>query len=221
MIDNPADLRAELVDLKRRIRELETAAVLHNASITSGPGVLVKVASGVTFDGTGSAVAGAASLDAASGGSVGAGGTRIRDDGSLWNAGNALQVASNTDFAGNVTAQGAVRGHLGVIAPLNGAMSQLGPAIESAQSTASSAASAASAAQSTANSAQSAANAAQSTANNAKSTADGIKAGTVPLQSPNLIAPKVTGLTSGTTGGEWSVLLVNTSTGVLRFLNQA
>ena len=42
MIDNPDDLRAEILDLKRRIRELETHAPLNNASISSGPGIALK-----------------------------------------------------------------------------------------------------------------------------------------------------------------------------------
>lgn len=44
----------------------------------------------------------------------------------------------------------------------------------------------------------------------------GMSDGTKPLQSPNLVAPKMTGLTTGSPGDGWVQLLINTSTGQLR-----
>lgn len=197
--DNPADVMAEFADLRRRIDQLETQALLEFSSISGGDGLKVLTPEGIELKDGGSLKAGEASIESEGGGRVGAGGTKIRADGkiandindlkiasnttfegnvksdgtveavnvkasgeveaggtkiradgSLWNADNDLVIASNTEFAGNATAAGAVRGYQGVIAPINGTMSQLGPAIAAAQADADSAASAAAAAQSTA-----------------------------------------------------------------------
>ena len=47
----------------------------------------------------------------------------------------------------------------------------------------------------------------------------GIKDGTVSMQSPTMVSPKITGITSQAQGGQWVPLLINKSTGALRFMN--
>ncbi|WP_347757316.1 hypothetical protein [Agrococcus sp. ProA11] len=250
--------------LEERVRMLETASPLNNASISHGSGIAVRIPAGVHIEDAGSVTAGAASMSAANGGRVGAGSTYIRPEG-IWDADGTVKFLTNVTGIANATFDGVTRGKLGVEAPIDGVMTSLGPAVKEADrkgqsgyDNAMAARSEAAAAKSRADlgvtkaddadakgqsawnladaawdragTAQAAANAAQSTANGRATVSsvnavqadlNNVKNGNTALQSPTLVAPKVTGITSGSTGNGWSVLLVNNATGALRFLNQA
>lgn len=199
--------------LEQRVRMLETAAPINHAAITRGTGLGVHIERGVHVEGGGSFSADQLEIDRSNGGS-------LRTPGDL--------EGGYVKSSGDVNADGTVRGYDGVMAPIDGQMQSLGPrvgqaqsAAEAAQSTANTANTRAGNAQSRADAAHSLASTAKSAADSAQGTADGIKNGTTPLQSPNMIAPKITGITSGSPGGQWAVLMVNTSTGVIRFVNQS
>ena len=123
-IDNPDDPRAEIRDILRRLRDLETHASLRNASLSAGeitllvPGEDPDAPGGQIVAGDvkisardgGNVAAGGAKISAANGGEVGAGGTKISSTGKISNDSNKLEVASNTEFAGNVKAAGTFEG---------------------------------------------------------------------------------------------------------------
>lgn len=123
-IDNPFDPRQQDADLYRRVSQLNRATPLNNATITSGPGLEVGTPEGIWVSPGSSIAAGdvKVAVDGEGDGSVkagvaeftkdgvGAGGTKIRADGSIHSDANKVVVASNTEFAGNVKAAGTVEG---------------------------------------------------------------------------------------------------------------
>lgn len=243
--EDGAALRALLEEILRRLNDLETANPLNHASVDSGTGVGVYTQSGIHIEGEGTATAGeasmsranggrfkagAAELDAHDGGRVGSGGTWVDKDGIFRRASGAIQFANGLQSTGAIISDTVVQGRTGVRTPWKGGtalvetiVGQVETTATNAVSAASAAASAASAAAGAASNAHGRANEAHSLATQAKSaadtaqgTADGIKNGTTPLQTPTLVAPKMTGLSSGGTGSGWVALMINTSTGQIR-----
>lgn len=122
MIDNPDDYMAELRDLKRRIRELETHSALANSSITSGPGLQVRVPDGINVPDDGATTGAEPSIKfgqdgrigGRGGGSVkigtteatkdgiGSGGTKIGSDGKIGNTSGKVGVTGDLEASGAV-----------------------------------------------------------------------------------------------------------------------
>ncbi|SFS15684.1 hypothetical protein SAMN04487783_2102 [Agrococcus baldri] len=231
--DNPGNLAAELRDLKRRIRQLETASPLAHSSISHGTGLAVNIPAGIHMEGDGSATAGAAFLDSTGGGRVGSGASFFRNDGALTNSNGTLPVAVNMTGAANLTFEGEVRGRLGVVGPIDGVQTELGAAVKEADrkgqsgyDNAMAARGEASDADAKAQSAWNLANAKATTASVAavQSDLDNVKDGTSPI-SPTLYGPqtKLSGLGQWTGGVTSTVrlLAINTSTGALMYMSNS
>lgn len=186
--DNPEDVRREFAELRRRIDQLETQALLEYASIDAGDGVAVRVPDGVHVEdggsvkvgdlqvandgGTGSAKAGTTELTKDG---VGSGGAKIFSDGKIGRD-DGGELATKGAFAvdGNLVVIGSVDGRGGVYTPWEGTKNTVEAIMGGIKTTAQNAASAASSAQGTANSAASAASTAQGRANDAWDYADAV-----------------------------------------------
>ena len=194
MIDNPADgLRAELADVKRRLRELETHSGLGNSSISSGS-LQIRVPDGVNVPDDGETTGPEPSVkfgtDGRIGGrdggtvkagtteftklGVGSGGTKIFEDGKIGRGdGGELQTKGRMAVDGDLVVIGSVDGRGGVYTPWEGTKGTVEAIMGGIKTTATNAESAASSAQSTADSAATAAATAQSRADSAWTLADG------------------------------------------------
>lgn len=109
-------------DLMERVRLLERLNPLNNSSIDEEPGLRVKEGRSIKFGDWGKIGADGGKIGVEGDmemkdGSIGAGGTKIGNDGVISNDDNDLKIGSNTEFAGNATAKGALRGEQGVFAP--------------------------------------------------------------------------------------------------------
>lgn len=187
------DFEQVLRDLADRVRILETASPLNNSSISTTPGIAVRVPDGIDVKpggsvsagdvkigntaGTGSVKAGTTEL---SKDGVGSGGTKIGNAGAITNSDGEVKFLVNVKGNANGNFDGIVRGFVGVEAPIDGVMTSLGPAVKEADrkgqsgyDNAIAARNAASAAQSTANSADTKAGTAQSRADSAWNLANG------------------------------------------------
>lgn len=168
---NPADIERAFAELRRRIDQLETQAILEFASIDAGQGIAVRIPDGIEADdlkigttgGVGSVKAGTTELTKDG---VGSGGAKIFSDGKIGRD-DGGELATKGAFAvdGNLVVIGTVDGRGGVYTPWEGAKGTVESIMGGIKTTAENAASAASTADSKAGTAQARADSAWDLAN--------------------------------------------------------
>lgn len=201
-------------DLERRVRDLERANPLNFASVTGGTGIGIRSPLGVHIESGGSLAADQLRIDRAVGGSV-------RTPGNV--------EAGYLKSAGDVNADGTVRGYAGVMAPVDGSMQSLGPKVGAATSAAAAAQSRADSAYDLANGkptkayvdAGDAGKVAQGDFDTLSSQVGELKADVVAIYSPsfNIKNPLVTSVGTKTLGGTVKSLVIDTATGRLGYIS--
>lgn len=111
-------------ELQRQVRDLQRANPLNFSSVTGGTGIGIRTPLGVHIESGGSFAADQLRIDRAVGGS-------LRTPGNV--------EAGYLKSTGDTNTDGIVRGYGGVMAPIDGAMQQLGPRVGAATSAASAA----------------------------------------------------------------------------------
>lgn len=113
------DYGAVIRDMKRRIRQLETANPFAGASITRGSGLRLGMPAAIYLDGAGTIVAGGLTCSLANGGQLGAGSAFIRGSGGgqvgaggtmIGGDGNISHSSGTNRFNGGVNVTGGVSG---------------------------------------------------------------------------------------------------------------
>lgn len=203
---SPYDQKAAFKDQQRRIRRASRQAPINNASVTSGTGVRITIPAGMRLEDVATMVANLLVVNAS--------------DSSLRTPGHVQGGYLKSD--GDITSDGITRAYGGVMAEVDGQMQQLGPQIGATKSLAGDAKQVADAAYDLAGSKPTKAyvdagdSAAMEKAQEALDAAGGDPKPGATLQTPNLISPKITGITAGGQDSTWVPLLVNKSTGALR-----
>lgn len=132
MLDRPTDYAAELREMKRRIRQLETRNPFASASITRGSGVRIALPAGIRLEGDGSITAGGLVFSAAGNGTIQAGGAFIRGSGGgqvgaggtlIGGDGRISSTSGTNRFNGNVAADGGISAASASFAGALGALS--------------------------------------------------------------------------------------------------